>query len=142
MAVPGCCRHWAMSSFWAVGPTGLSPTGLNTPSQKELNDVVSQMFGCVEKVGSHEAVVGGRVVLGVIVGKIGRPRPPVDEELSLASPVLDPIKAHVHGFGSFLLDGIVGKTFGGGVVDLHGGWRLWMAHFLQGTSLTSFLSGT
>ncbi len=85
--------------------------------------------------------MGGRVMLGVIIGKVVRPRPPVDQELSLACPVLDPIKTHVDCFGSFLFDGVIGETFGSGVVDLHRRWRLRMSHLLErGPNGDGFLS--
>ena len=109
----------------------MRPKGLNTTLQKEMNCMLGQMFGVMEKIGTHEAVVGGRVVLGVVISKIGHPRLPVDKELPLVGPVLDPIKLHVDGLGSFLFDGVVCKTLSSGVVDLHGGGRLWMAHFLK-----------
>ena len=56
---------------------------------------------------------------------------PVDEELTLYCAVAYPIKAHVDCFRSFLLDVVVGKAVGGGVVDL--GWRggLWVSQFAE-----------
>jgi hypothetical protein len=75
--------------------------------------------------------MGGRVMLGVIIGKVVPHRPPVDQELSLACPVLDPIKTHVDCFRLFLFDGVIGETFGSGVVDLHRRWWLRMSHLLE-----------
>jgi hypothetical protein len=95
-------------------------TGLNTPSQKECNDKVGQ-FLCVQKRGALLAVVGGRMVLGVVITMVVGPRAPVDKELALAGPVLDPIKSHVDGLRSFLFDGVIRKAFRSGVVDLQGG---------------------
>ena len=65
----------------------------------------------------------------VVITEILAAWAPVNEELPLLRSILDPIKAHIDGFGAFLLDGIVGKTDGGGVVDLHWGRRLWMPEF-------------
>ena len=97
----------------------MSPKGLNTPSQKEGNYIVSQRLGCVEEVWLHEAAVGGIMMLGVVIAdKIVHPRPPLDLELPLAGPVLDPIEMHGDCHGSFL-NGFVCKALGSGVVDLH-----------------------
>ena len=69
------------------------------------------------------------MVLGVVVPKIDVAWSVVDKELLLGLSILDPVEAHVDGFGSFLFDGFVGESDGGGVVDLHGGGRLGMTHF-------------
>ena len=59
----------------------------------------------VEISGAHPSVVGGWVMFSMVVGKVSFSWAPVDKEVTLASAVLDPIKAHVHCFGSFLADG-------------------------------------
>ena len=46
--------------------------------------------------------------------------------------LLDPVKAHVDGFRSFLFDGVVCKTFGGGVIDTDGGGRFGISKFVKG----------
>ncbi len=84
-----------------------------------MDDIVGQLLGGVEEVWPHSAVVGSRVMLGVIIGKIVCSGPPVDQELPLAGPVLDPVESHVDGLGSFLFDGVVGESLGSGVIDLH-----------------------
>ena len=56
---------------------------------------------------------------------------PVDEELTLACTVADPIKAHVDRFQSFLLDGVVSEAVGVGVVDLDWRGRLWVPQFAK-----------
>ena len=66
------------------------------------------------------------MILGVVVSKVGDTRLPVDEELTLACAIACPIKAHVNHFRSFLLDGVVGKSVGGRVVDLDWSGRLWV----------------
>ena len=70
-------------------------------------------------------------MLGVIVTKVCDAGLPVDEELTVACAVAYPIKAHVDRFRSFLLDGVVGKAVGGGVVDLD--WRggVWVPQFAE-----------
>ena len=45
---------------------------------------------------------------------------------------MDPVKAHVNGFQPFLFDGVVCKTFGGGVIDMDGSGRLGMSEFGKG----------
>ena len=71
------------------------------------------------------------MVLGVIVAQVSDSGLPVDEELTLACAVAYPIKAHVNRFRSFLLDGVVGKAVGGGVVDLDWRGRLWVPEFSE-----------
>ena len=80
-----------------------------------------QSIGIVEKVGSYKAVMDSGMVFGKVIGKIIHARSPVDQELPLAGPVLDPIKMHVNCLGSFLFDSFLGEALGSGVVDLHGG---------------------
>ena len=64
------------------------------------------------------------MMLGVVVTKVGDTWLPVDKELALACMVADPVKAHVNRFRSFLIDGAVGKSVNGGVVDLDWSGRL------------------
>ena len=59
-------------------------------------------------------------------------RTPVDEELVLANPVLDPVEAHVDGFSGLVLDTVVGEANRSGVVNLDGGCWLWVVHFGEG----------
>ena len=66
------------------------------------------------------------MVLGVIVAQVSDAGLPVDEELTLAFAVADPIKAHVDRFRSFLLDGVVGEAVSGGVFNLDWHSRLWV----------------
>ena len=58
------------------------------------------------------------MVLVVIVAQVSDAGLPVDEEPNLACAVVYPIKAHVDRFQLFLLDGVIGKDIGGGVVYL------------------------
>ena len=69
------------------------------------------------------------MVLGVVVPKIDVTWSVVDEELLLGFAILDPVEAHVDGFGSFLFYCFVGESDGGGVVDLNRGGWLGMSHF-------------
>ncbi len=54
-----------------------------------------------------------RMVFGMVVSKVFRTGSPVDDELFLSDAILDPIKTHVHGFGAFLFDRVVGEAGGG-----------------------------
>jgi hypothetical protein len=61
---------------------------------------------------------GWGVVLGEVVGEIVDAALPMHVELALADAVADPIKAHIDGFGSLLLNCVVGNTHGAFVVSL------------------------
>ena len=76
--------------------------------------------------------MAGRVMLGVIVTKVFVAGAPVDEEVALADAILEPVESHVHGFGAFLFDGVVGEAGGRGVVSLDGRGWLWVAKFFEG----------
>ena len=71
------------------------------------------------------------MVLGVIVAQVSDAGLSVDEELTLACAFAYPIKAHVNHFQLFLLDGVVGKAVGGGVVNLDWRGRLWVPQFAE-----------
>ena len=71
------------------------------------------------------------MLLGVIVPQVSDSGLPVDEELTLAYVVAYPIKAHINDFRSFLLDGVVGEAFSGGVVNLDWRDRLWVPQFAE-----------
>ena len=77
----------------------------------------------------HGLVVVWWVVFCVIVPHVVSSWHPIDEELSLLDSILDPIEAHINGFGSFLFDGLVGKASSHCVINLDWGWWLRMAHF-------------
>ena len=73
---------------------------------------------------SHNTVMGSRVVLGEIVTEFSAAGFPINEKLALPGAVLDPIEAHIDGFGYFLLYGAVCETFRGRVVDADWSWWL------------------
>ena len=70
-------------------------------------------------------------MLDVIVAQVCDAGLPVDEELTLACTVTDPIKVHVDRFRSFLLDGVVGEAVVSGVVDLDWLGRQWVPQFAE-----------
>ena len=76
--------------------------------------------------------MGRRIMLGELFAKVGPIGSPVHEELILVFPILDPIEVHVDSFGALLFNGVVGKSFGGGVVDTDRSWWLGIPQFGQG----------
>jgi hypothetical protein len=76
---------------------------------------------------AHALMVPGRMMLCKVVCLVGGSVPPVDVKLSLADLVTDPVVSHIHGFGSFLFNHVIGDAGGGTVVGNHWGWRLWVA---------------
>ena len=67
----------------------------------------------------------------VIVAQVSDAGLPVYKELTLACAVAYPIKAHVNHFRSFLFDGVVGKTGGGGFFYLDWHSWLWVPQFAE-----------
>ena len=65
----------------------------------------------------HNIVMGRRVVLCEVVTKVSAARFPINVKLALPGAVLDPIEAHIDGFGSFLFYCAVCETFCGRVAD-------------------------
>ena len=57
-------------------------------------------------------------MLGEIVTEVSADGFLINEKLTLPGAVLDPIEAHINGFGSFLFYGAVCETFRGRVVDV------------------------
>jgi hypothetical protein len=84
---------------------------------------------------THEAMMGRRVMLGEVVGRVGFPGSPVEEELALAYAALEPMIPHTKGFGAFKTDFCMENTIGSGIVGFE--WSpsvgLRMTHFRQGS---------
>ena len=53
--------------------------GINTPSQKEINHGIGELFIRIQVCRPHEAVMSSRVMFCVIVGHIGYAWLPVDK---------------------------------------------------------------
>ena len=82
----------------------------------------------VEVDGAHLDVVAWWVMLGEVVGEVAGAGGPLDDELALADSVLDPVEAHVVGFGALDAGALVGESVGGRVVSDDWGWSwLFMA---------------
>ena len=87
------------------------------------------------KVGSsHNTVMVRRVVIGEIFTKGSAAGFPINEKLALPGAVLDPIEAHIDGFGSFLLYCAVCETLLGRVVDADWSWWLRVPKFVEGSA--------
>ena len=71
-------------------------------------------------------------MLGKKVTEVSAAGFPINEKLALPGAFLDPIEAHIDGFGSFLIYGAVCETFRGRVVDAD--WSSWLRlpKFLEG----------
>ena len=115
-------------SLWDSG------SRIDTPLQNVGNYCIGQLSSWVQVGRSHDTVMGRRVVLGEIVTEVSAARFPINEKLTLPGAVLDPIEAHIDGFGSFLLYGAICETFRGRVVDADWSWWLWVPEFLEGSA--------
>ena len=73
-------------------------------------------------------------MFGEIVGQISCSKFQKNVVISLQNSILYPIKAHIHGFGVFLLYFVADNAIYGAVFRIHGCCWLWVAHFLQGGS--------
>ena len=103
-----------------------------------MRDIDFTMLSGEETV-AHGQVVGGRVVLGDKVGRIGGTGGPEDEELALACPINQPVKAHVDGLGALHFGGAVDEANSSRVINHDGGGRLGMSEFGAGyANRTSF----
>ncbi len=55
---------------------------------------------------------------------------PIKSELLLIDAAIpQPMETHIHGFGTFWLHPFVDDAFGGGIVNLNEGGRLFVSHF-------------
>ena len=111
-----------------------SGSRIETPSQNVGNYCIGQLSIWVQVGRSHNTVMVRRVVLGEIVTEVSAAGFPINEKLDFPGVVLDPIEAHIDGFGSFLLYGAVCKTFYGRVVDTDWSWWLQLPKFLEGSA--------
>jgi hypothetical protein len=68
---------------------------------------------------------------GKIVSKLVRTWCPKDVEMALLLPITYPVELHVDGTRLLLLDIVVCNPTGSGVIGLHGGCWLRIAHFLE-----------
>ena len=91
---------------------------------------------------SYLSVMCGRVVLGEVVSQVGAARGPEEVVLALFDSVLEPVEAHVYGFGAALLDSVREDAVSDCIVCFEGSGWLGMAKFNEGLSDgASILSG-
>jgi len=76
------------------------------------------VLGIVQIVGADSAMMFGGMMLGKVVGAAQNALAPKDVKLILADAITNLIKSHVHRFGTFLLDSVVGNANGCGIVRL------------------------
>ncbi len=82
-------------------------------------------LGC-EIQGADGLVVDCGVMFGHIIAEVCGSCAPVGSELFLILSAPQPMKSHVHCF-QFFQDVVVDNAKCRGVVNLDGGWGLWMA---------------
>ena len=73
-------------------------------------------------------------MLDEVVTKVSDAGFPINEKLALPGAVLDPIEAHIDGFGCFFLYCAVCKAFRGRFVGSDWSWWLWVPKFLEGSA--------
>jgi hypothetical protein len=67
-------------------------------------------------------------MFGEVVCEIIGTFSPVYEKMTLLDTVTDPIKTHIHGFGTALFYGVVADAGSACIIGLDGGRWLWVAH--------------
>ena len=92
----------------------------------------SRVIGFRMVDGSHDTMVGSRMVFGVVISEVLEAAIPVDEELALVDAVLNPEVSHGHSFGTTQFDGVVSDASGGGVISLDGSGALGVAKGFKG----------
>ena len=82
-----------------------------------------------------------KVMLGVVITLVFCARAPENAELFLSSAALEPVIAHVHGFGAFVFSGLVGAAHSSSGVGLDWGRRLNVSEFHESYTGRSGLFG-
>ena len=82
-------------SLWDSG------SRIDTPSQNVGNYCIGQLSSWVQVGRSHNTVMDRKLLLGEVVTEVSASGFPINEKLALPGAVLDPVEAHVDGFGSF-----------------------------------------
>ena len=79
-------------------------------------------------------MICGRMMLGVVVGKVGGPAGPIETKLGLGLAAAEPMEAEPNHFSAPLDDGVVKETSGGRIVSLEWRGRLRPTHFQEGVT--------
>jgi hypothetical protein len=137
---PACARAGARGRRLGIQHT-LTAIGLRSEVDNAVTvgrvrivlEAFEIIFGAVIRFmqvgGANGFMMGGWMMLGEVVSSVRAAFSPIDEKLSLSDAVSYPIKTHVHGFGPFLFDAVVGNAGGSAVVSLDRSGRLWMSEF-------------
>jgi hypothetical protein len=72
-----------------------------------------------------------RMVFCEIIRQILKSWAPVHVKLALFHPILDPIKAHIHGFCAFLFNCTIAVSCGSGIIRFQWCGGLFVSQFLQ-----------
>ena len=67
-----------------------------------------------------------------VIGAVGGSTPSINKVLTLLDAVADPIKMHIHCFGSFLFHRFFGDATGRAVVGDHRGGRMGVSQLFEG----------
>ena len=80
----------------------------------------------MEIVRAHQHMMGSGMMFSEIISTIQTPFFPVYKKLALANPIAYPVITHIHSFGAFLSDGIIGNATGSAIIGDNTGRRLGM----------------
>jgi hypothetical protein len=81
---------------------------------------------------SHQAMVGGGMMLGEVISKVIGALTPVHTEVSLGDSVFEPVETHINGLRVTLFDSVIENTCSTCIVSLYGSGRLGMSHVDKG----------
>ena len=85
--------------------------------------------------------MGSREVLSEIISVIVGSFSPMYKELTMLYSVFDPVKPHIHCFGSTLFNSVVADAGSASVVGLNWSCGLWMAHLVEGGAQSACFLG-
>jgi hypothetical protein len=71
-------------------------------------------------------MMGSGMMFSEIISTIQTTFFPVDKKLALANPIAYPVVTHIHSFGTFLSDSIIGDATGSAIIGDNTGRRLGM----------------
>lgn len=72
----------------------------------------------------HGTMMGSRMMLAEVIGKVKSTAIPVDMKMALLGTVLDPVESHGHSLGSFGFDSSLDNADGRSVITLYWCWTL------------------
>jgi hypothetical protein len=112
-------------------PCSRESTGVGYRTKCFADLLLEELTERCEEYRSHVAMVRRRMMLRPVVGIVRGAGAPIKLESLLADAAIpQPMETQIHGFGMFWLHPFVDDAFGGGIVNLNGGGRLFVSHFL------------